>query len=135
MKKTSVKTVLATLFAATLMSFTTADAQETFIYGEGDNSMIVSTLNADGISITPKLKYEYQYSADGNLTEKKAYRWNASDLTWNPTYMLTYISDGSICLIEYAEWNKNSETFSQNCQQSIYFQDTENGFLLTENKK
>ena len=50
--------------------------------------------------------------------------------------LLSFLTiDDPVCLIEYAEWNKDSETFSQNCQQSIYFQDIENGFLLTENKK
>ena len=64
MKKTFVIKAIAAIFATAMMSFTTAteaSAQNTFVYGQDGNTMTVSTLNADGISITPKLKYEYQY--------------------------------------------------------------------------
>ena len=72
------------------MKKTLASAQNTFVYGQDGNTMTVSTLNADGISITPKLKYEYQYDANGNLAEKKAYRWNADNRSWQPAYLLNY---------------------------------------------
>ena len=68
MKKTFVTKAIAAIFATAMMSFTTAteaSAQNTFVYGQDGNTMTVSTLNADGISITPKLKYEYQYDANG----------------------------------------------------------------------
>ena len=119
MKKTFVMKAIAAIFATTMMSFTTAaeaSAQNTFVYGQDGNTMTVSTLNADGISITPKLKYEYQYDANGNLAEKKAYRWNA---------------DG-IYMIDYAEYDKASGAFTQNIQTSIYYQQAESDLLLTE---
>ena len=115
MKKTFVTKAIAAIFATAMMSFTTAteaSAQNTFVYGQDGNTMTVSTLNADGISITPKLKYEYQYDANGNLAEKKAYRWNADNRSWQPAYLLNYLPGDGIYLIDYAEY--------------------ENGMLLTD---
>ena len=67
---------MASLFTLMTLTVTKANAKETFIYGETDNGLIVSTLNEDGKTLTPKWKYEYQYDKQGRLTEKKAYRWN-----------------------------------------------------------
>ena len=125
MKKTFVTKAIAAIFATAMMSFTTAteaSAQNTFVYGQDGNTMTVSTLNADGISITPKLKYEYQYDANGNLAEKKAYRWNADNRSWQPAYLLNYLP----------EYDKASGAFTQNIQTSIYYQQAENGMLLTD---
>ena len=94
--------------------------------------MTVSTLNADGISITPKLKYEYQYDANGNLAEKKAYRWNADNRSWQPAYLLNYLPGDGIYMIDYAEYDKASGAFTQNIQTSIYYQQAESDLLLTE---
>ena len=105
MKKTFVMKAIAAIFATTMMSFTTAaeaSAQNTFVYGQDGNTMTVSTLNADGLSITPKLKYEYQYDANG------------------------------IYMIDYAEYDKASGAFTQNIQTSIYYQQAESDLLLTE---
>lgn len=135
MKKTFVIKAIAAIFATAMMSFTTAteaSAQNTFVYGQDGNTMTVSTLNADGISITPKLKYEYQYDANGNLAEKKAYRWNADNRSWQPAYLLNYLPGDGIYLIDYAEYDKASGAFTQNIQTSIYYQQTENGMLLTD---
>ena len=125
MKKTFVMKAIAAIFATTMMSFTTAaeaSAQNTFVYGQDGNTMTVSTLNADGLSITPKLKYEYQYDANGNLLEKKAYRWNKDNRSWQP----------GIYMIDYAEYDKASGAFTQNIQTSIYYQQAESDLLLTE---
>ena len=81
---------------------------------------------------TPKLKYEYQYDANGNLAEKKAYRWNADNRSWQPAYLLNYLPGDGIYLIDYAEYDKASGAFTQNIQTSIYYQQTENGMLLTD---
>ena len=117
MKKTFVMKAIAAIFATTMMSFTTAaeaSAQNTFVYGQDGNTMTVSTLNADGLSITPKLKYEYQYDANGNLLEKKAYRWNKDNRSWQPAYLLNYLPGDGIYLIDYAEYDKASGAFTQN---------------------
>lgn len=76
MKKTFTKKTLVAGIAAALMTLTATNvnAKETFIYGQNQQSLIVSTLNEDGKTLTPKWKYEYQYDTLGTMTEKKAYR-------------------------------------------------------------
>lgn len=63
MKKTFTKKTLVAGIAAALMTLTATNvnAKETFIYGQNQQSLIVSTLNEDGKTLTPKWKYEYQY--------------------------------------------------------------------------
>ena len=108
------------------------DIRLCFVYGQDGNTMTVSTLNADGLSITPKLKYEYQYDANGNLLEKKAYRWNKDNRSWQPAYLLNYLPGDGIYMIDYAEYDKVSGAFTQNIQTSIYYQQAESDLLLTE---
>lgn len=74
MKKTFTKKALVAGIAAALMTLTATNvnAKETFIYGQNQQSLIVSTLNEDGKTLTPKWKYEYQYDTLGTMTEKKS---------------------------------------------------------------
>lgn len=92
MKKTFTKKTLVAGIAAALMTLTATNvnAKETFIYGQNQQSLIVSTLNEDGKTLTPKWKYEYQHDTLGTMTEKKAYRWDAEQMTWTPAYLLTW---------------------------------------------
>ena len=96
MKKTFTKKTLVAGIAAALMTLTATNvnAKETFIYGQNQQSLIVSTLNEDGKTLTPKWKYEYQYDTLGTMTEKKAYRWDAEQMTWTPAYLLTSRTEG-----------------------------------------
>lgn len=138
MRKTFAKRTVIAAVAALFMSFTAvpdAEARKVFVYGENGNELTVSTLNADGVSITPRLRYVYGYDADGNLAQKKAYRWNPSDCSWSPAYLLNYISGGNVCLIDYAEWDKQTESFSQNCRSVVHCLDMPDDLLLTEVKK
>ena len=130
MKKTLLgKAAMASLFTLMTLTVTKANAKGTFIYGETDNGLIVSTLNEDGKTLTPKWKYEYQYDEQGRLTEKKAYRWNLQQQMWTPAYLLTITSNDSICIMDYAEWNKLFCNFERNCQQSVYYVDSSNTLL------
>ena len=120
---------MASLFTLMTLTVTKANAKETFIYGETDNGLIVSTLNEDGNTLTPKWKYKYQYDKQGRLTEKKAYRWNLQQQMWTPAYLLTITSNDSICIMDYAEWNKLFCNFERNRQQSVYYVDSSNTLL------
>lgn len=132
MKKTFFgKKFMASMAAVLMMlTVTSASAKETFIYGESDNGLIVSTLNEDGKTLTPKWKYEYCYDTLGTMTEKKAFRWNSEQRTWEPAYLLTIASDSSMCIMNYAEWDKAHSTFERNRQQSVYCTDSTD-MLLT----
>ncbi len=97
MKKSFIKSAAVAMVAMLTMSFTTANANTnpTFIYGDNGNTKTVCTVNEDGKTLTPKFKYEYQYTENGQLAEKKAYSWNAETKNWTPAYVLTFdYSDG-----------------------------------------
>ena len=96
MKKTFTKKTLVAGIAAALMTLTATNvnAKETFIYGQNQQSLIVSTLNEDGKTLTPKWKYEYQYDTLVTMTEIKAYRRDAAQKTWTPAYLLTWRTEG-----------------------------------------
>ena len=76
MKKTFTKKTLVAGIAAALMTLTATNvnAKETFIYGQNQQSLIVSTLNEDGKTLTPKWKYEYQYDTLGTIVHQLTLR-------------------------------------------------------------
>lgn len=129
MKAIVLKSVFVMAFGAT--SFTTAHAehQGTFIYGEDKHTLLVSTLNQDGKTLTPCIKYEYKRNTDGAITEKKAYRWEQYCQQWQPAYLLTVKDGPSTTILTYAEWNKKKKNFTENEQQYIYYSDS-NDILL-----
>ena len=129
MKAIVLKSVFVMAFGAT--SFTTAHAehQGTFIYGEDEHTLLVSTLNQDGKTLTPCIKYEYKRNTDGAITEKKAYRWEQYCQQWQPAYLLTVKDGPSTTILTYAEWNKKKKNFTENEQQYIYYSNS-NDILL-----
>lgn len=129
MKAIVLKSVFVMAFGAT--SFTTAHAehQGTFIYGEDEHTLLVSTLNQDGKTLTPCIKYEYKRNTDGAITEKKAYRWEQYCQQWQPAYLLTVKDGPSTTILTYAEWNRKKKNFTENEQQYIYYSDS-NDILL-----
>ena len=129
MKAIVLKSVFVMAFGAT--SFTTAHAehQGTFIYGEDEHTLLVSTFNQDGKTLTPCIKYEYKRNTDGAITEKKAYRWDQYCQQWQPAYLLTVKDGPSTTILTYAEWNKKKKNFTENEQQYIYYSNS-NDILL-----
>ena len=132
MKKSVLKSVLAAIAVVMMSCTTTANAQTgntKYIYGQNDTNTTVYTLNEDGKTLTPKWKYEYRYDEQRRLTEKKAYRWNLQQQMWTPAYLLTIMSNDSICIMDYAEWDKLFCNFERNRQQSVYYVDSSNALL------
>ena len=129
MKAIVLKSVFVMAFGAT--SFTTAHAehQGTFIYGEDEHTLLVSTLNQDGKTLTPCIKYEYKRNTDGAITEKKAYRWEQYCRQWQPAYLLTVEDGPSTTILTYVEWNRKKKSFTENEQQYIYYSDSNNTLL------
>lgn len=129
MKAIVLKSVFVMAFGAT--SFTTAHAehQGTFIYGEDEHTLLVSTLNQDGKTLTPCIKYEYKRNTDGAITEKKAYRWEQYCQQWQPAYLLTVEDGPNTTILTYVEWNRKKKSFTENEQQYIYYSDSNNTLL------
>lgn len=129
MKTIVLKSVFVMAFGA--MSFTTvhAEPQGTFIYGEDEHTLLVSTLNQDGKTLTPCIKYEYKRNTNGAITEKKAYRWDQYCQQWQPAYLLTVEDGPSTTILTYVEWNRKKKSFTENEQQYIYYSDSNNTLL------
>ena len=94
---------------------------------------MVSTLNEDGKTITPKLKYKYQYDDNGRLIERKAYKWNREVECWEPAYLLIINSNDNIAIMDYAEWSAETGSFTENQKQSIYYSDSVNHLVTYTN--
>ncbi len=118
---------------------TTANAQTgntKYIYGQNDTNTTVYTLNEDGKTLTRKLKYEYKHDENGQVIEKKAYRWDAYRELWKPAYLLTVTPGVYEIKLNYAEWNAKESTFNHNKQESIYREGNNANLLAdTQNKK
>ena len=96
----------------------------------------VYTLNEDGKTLTCKLKYEYKHDENGQVIEKKAYRWDAYRELWKPAYLLTVTPGVYEIKLNYAEWNAKESTFNHNKQESIYREGNNANLLAdTQNKK
>ncbi len=130
MKKTL---VLGIMMISMVLSIQKVSAKDTFIYGENNNELMVSTLNEDGKTITPKLKYKYQYDDNGRLIERKAYKWNREVECWEPAYLLTINSNDNIAIMDYAEWSAETGSFTENQKQSIYYSDSVNHLVTYTN--
>ena len=107
-----------------VLSIQKVSAKDTFIYGENNNELMVFTLNEDGKTITPKLKYKYQYDDNGRMIERMAYKWNREVECWEPSYQLIINSNDNIAIMDYAEWSAETGSFTENQKQSIYYSDS-----------
>ena len=128
MKKSVFKSGLVAAIAVVMMSCTTTANAQTgntkYIYGQ------------DGKTLTRKLKYEYKHDENGQVIEKKAYRWDAYRELWKPAYLLTVTPGVYETKLNYAEWNVKESAFNNNKQQSIYREDNNINLLAdTQNKK
>lgn len=130
MKKTL---VLGIMMISMVLSIQKVSAKDTFIYGENNNELMVSTLNEDGKTITPKLKYKYQYDDNGRMIERMAYKWNREVECWEPSYQLIINSNDNIAIMDYAEWSAETGSFTENQKQSIYYSDSVNHLVTYTN--
>ncbi len=90
-EKVSIKISFSSNCSSKMSCTTTANAQTgntKYIYGQNDTNTTVYTLNEDGKTLTRKLKYEYKHDENGQVIEKKAYRWDAYRELWKPAICL-----------------------------------------------
>lgn len=111
-----------------LLCGSVANAQTTsnFVYDKKENVEVVYTLDETGRYLTPKLKYEFVKTEDGQIATKNAFRWNASNESWMPYYQMNFIQDGNNAIIEFAAWNVKTADFSLKPQKAVYNLGTDN---------
>ncbi|NDW13079.1 DUF3836 domain-containing protein [Bacteroides sp. 214] len=106
-----------------------AQTSSNFVYNQDGNTETVYTLDKSGKYLTRKLKYEFQKDANGNVIEKKAFRWNSAKETWSPYYVLNFTEQANSFIVEYALWDNKEGNFSANCQKVIYGKNIQNDFI------
>lgn len=130
--KTSFKnvTVLAISISMVVMllssSATHAQNSPKFAYDKKENSETVFTIDETGKYLTPKIKYEFDKDANGVVTAKKAYRWNAAKAEWNNYYIISYTAVDNDTILEFAQWDEKTGTYTQNRQKAVYNRDATN---------
>ncbi len=140
MKRTILKSALVAVIAIVTMSFTTtANAENVssrFRYCYEDSSTTVYILNNDGKTLTRKLRYEFKYDNEGQMIEKKAYRWDVNSEIWKPSYLITVIPGNVQTTMNYAEWSEENKNFDKNIKATSYIIDSNsNLFANYINKK
>lgn len=115
------------LFACSSVVKAQASAS-TFIYDKSEKAETVYTLDKTGKFLTPKVKYEYSKEESGK-TVKKAYRWNAVEKKWIPSYLMSIVENDVNTVLEYAVWDSKAETYSLNLQKTVYNKGLENDVI------
>lgn len=109
---------------------TTAKAGNKYVFDKKETSEVVYTLDESNLLLTRKLKYEYNYDAQGEMIEKKAYRWSQAFEEWVPYYQLKINTSHSMRTLEYAAWDKQTGSFRLNQQRVCYSQSTDGQPLI-----
>lgn len=133
MKKSFMSVTMLVVSISMLAMFvcsSSMSAQNTkkFIYNKDKDVETVYTLDESGRFLTPKLKYEFKANNEGT-TEKRAYRWNASNQSWEPYYLVTVQKTENDSVVEFALWNKETNDYSLNSQRAVYNVGFENDVL------
>lgn len=123
MKRTIFNTVILACVALFMGSLTlNAVSPRNYIHDtKEENGKIVSKtifLNEKGL-LSKEFKYEFTYNESGQVSEKKAFKWNTNDNEWEPFYLTTYSYDPATGNIHssYGMWNEKSKAFDLNTQQ------------------
>ena len=124
--KTSVfnKSIIALVFAFLCNLTISAVSPKDYLYDtKEENGKVISKviyLQEDGL-LNKQVRYEFQYNANGKVSEKTAYRWNDSKDEWVPFYQITYQYDDAKGEIHtnYGMWDSKKKDYSMNIQQMV----------------
>ena len=83
-------------------------------------SQTVCVLDENGLYLSPRVKYFFDYDANDRVIEKKALMWDNTKRDWvNSTiYKFTYMDD--MVVLEFAEWNKQKSDYDEFSKRIIY---------------
>ena len=91
--------------------------------GNNISTMYVYLKASDGkgnVTLTPHLKYAYDYAADGTLNSRVTYRWNGRQDEWECTSRYDYILTDEIYYAEYSRYNHQTNGFDQPIDMMVY---------------
>lgn len=91
--------------------------------GKDIKTMYVFEKSSDSrglVGLTPHLKYEYTYAADGALARRVVYHWNGSQDNWACTARYDYtLANGKYC-VEYSRYNNTAQNFDLPVEKMVY---------------
>jgi len=71
-------------------------------------------------TLTPFKKYEYAYAADGTLTSKVTYQWDADIHRWNCASRHDYTLEAGKYSVVYSIYNAKTNKFEQPVDKMVY---------------
>ena len=74
----------------------------------------------DLLTLTPLMKHEYTYAADGKLTSKVTYRWDDCMNIWKNTARYDYSLVNDKYSVEYSRYNPTTKCFDQPVDKMVY---------------
>ena len=87
--------------------------------------------------LTPFKKYEYSYAADGTLTSKVTYHWDADSYRWNCASRHEFILNNDKYSVAYSIYNPKTNSFEQPVDKMVYtldpYTDTNNVTIYHRN--
>ena len=89
------------------------DITTMYVYQKATNSK-------GDITLTPHLKYEYDYALDGTLKNRVAYRWNDSHRDWECTARYDYTLTDNNYFAEFSRYNQKANRFDQPLDRMVY---------------
>ena len=72
------------------------------------------------LTLTPYLKYDYAYAADGTLASKVTYRWNDYQTGWTCAARREYTVDDTTYSIAYSHYNPVANCFDLPVDKMVY---------------
>ena len=91
--------------------------------GKDITTMYVYKMNGgrrDIVTLTPHMKYDYTYAADGTLTSKVTYRWDDCMSSWVSAARYDYAFDNGKYSVEYSRYNHTAKCFDQPVDKMVY---------------
>lgn len=83
-------------------------------------------------TLTPYLKHEFSYLADGKVSCKKTLYWIADAQEWKEVAIYNYTYFDNTCNIELSVWNARKNTMVKN-RRYIYSTDSDNNLTMSIN--
>lgn len=125
------KTTIITLAVAALLSVNTSLGSNQFYKNVETNEQehTTTTTVCQGVNeqyLSPVKRYVIVSDLDGNPIEKKIYVWNSDNNSWEASlkYNYGYNMDGKLLSLAFTEWNKITDTWSENTESAMYLDNT-----------
>ena len=117
------KGIMALIFTFLCSFAASAVTPKDYLYDtKEENGKVISKvvyLQEDGL-LNKQVRYEFQYNAEGKVSEKTAFRWNSTKGDWVPFYQIQYQynAEGQI-QTHYAMWDAKKKSYSLNVQEMV----------------